>query len=49
VLEFKMATNMLIVFFASLIGFTLLYFWMYSLKIRTMRIERQIQQQTEIN
>jgi heme exporter protein C len=49
VLEFKMAPNMLMVFFASLIGFTVLYFWMYSLKIRTMRIERQIQQQTEIN
>lgn len=49
VVEFKMATNMLMVFFASLIGFTVLYFWMYSLKIRTMRIERQIQQQTEIN
>ena len=49
VLEFKMAPNMLMVFFASLIGFTILYFWMYSLKIRTMRIERQIQQQTEIN
>lgn len=49
VLEFKMATNMLIVFLASLLGFTVLYFWMYSIKIRTMRIERQIQQQTEIN
>ncbi len=49
VLEFKMATNMLMVFFASLIGFTVLYFWMYSLKVRSMRIERQLQQQIETN
>lgn len=49
VLEFKMATNMLMVFFASLIGFTVLYFWMYTLKIRLMRVERQVQQITETN
>ncbi len=47
VLEFKMATNMLMVFFASLIGFTVLYFWMYTLKVRLMRIERHVQQITE--
>ncbi len=47
VLEFKMATNMLMVFFASLIGFTVLYFWMYTLKVRQMRIERHVQQITD--
>jgi heme exporter protein C len=47
VLEFKMATNMLMVFFASLIGFTVLYFWMYTLKVRLMRIERHVQQINE--
>lgn len=47
VLEFKMAKNMLMLFFASLISFTVLYFWMYSLKVRSLRIERMIQQQSE--
>ena len=47
VLEFKMATNMLMVFFGALIGFTVLYFWMYSLKVRLMRVERQLQQLTD--
>ncbi|NUN71289.1 MAG: cytochrome c biogenesis protein CcsA [Bacteroidetes bacterium] len=47
VLEFKMATNMLMVFFASLIGFTVLYFWMYTLKVRQMRLERHVQQITD--
>ncbi|MFA6467514.1 MAG: cytochrome c biogenesis protein CcsA [Bacteroidota bacterium] len=47
VLEFKMATNMLMVFFGALIGFTVLYFWMYSLKVRQMRVERQLQQITD--
>ncbi|MDD8016788.1 MAG: cytochrome c biogenesis protein [Bacteroidota bacterium] len=47
VLQMKMAPNMLIVFLASLLGFTILYFWMYSLKVRSMRIERQLQQQSE--
>ncbi len=44
VLEFKMATNMLMIFFGSLIGFTVLYFWMYSLKVRLLRIERHLKQ-----
>jgi heme exporter protein C len=43
VLEMKMAPNMRIIFFASLIGFTMLYFWMYSLRIRAARIEKQLQ------
>ncbi|MEW5799625.1 MAG: cytochrome c biogenesis protein CcsA [Bacteroidota bacterium] len=43
VLEMKMSPNMRVIFFASLIGFTLLYYWMYSLRIRAARIEKQIQ------
>lgn len=43
VLEMKMAPNMRVIFFASLIGFTLLYFWMYSLRIKAARIEQQLQ------
>lgn len=43
VLEMKMSPNMRVIFFASLIGFTLLYYWMYSLRIRAARIEKHIQ------
>ena len=43
VMEMKMAPNMRVIFFASLIGFTLLYFWMYTLKIKTARLEKQLQ------
>lgn len=43
VLELKMSPNMLTIFFASLIGFTLLYYWMYSLRIRAARLEKQLQ------
>lgn len=43
VLEMKMSSNMMVLFFVSLIGFTMLYYWMYSLRIRTARIEKQLQ------
>lgn len=43
VVQMNMAPNMLTLFFASLIGFTLLYFWMYSLRIRTARLEKHLQ------
>ena len=43
VLEMKMAPNMRVIFFSALIGFTLLYFWMYSLRIKTARLEKQFQ------
>ncbi|MBI2428697.1 MAG: cytochrome c biogenesis protein CcsA [Ignavibacteriales bacterium] len=43
VLELKMSPNMLAIFFVSLIGFTMLYYWMYSLRIRTARVEKQLQ------
>ncbi len=42
VLEFKMAPNMLVIFFASLIGFTLLYWWMYSVSVRLKRLEEKV-------
>ncbi len=39
VLEFKMAPNMLIVFFISLLAFNLLYVWMLDLRVRVGRLE----------
>lgn len=47
VLEMKMAPVMRNVFFASLAGFTVLYFWMYNLKIRSLRLEQKLQQINE--
>jgi heme exporter protein C len=39
VVEFKMSPNMRVVFFASLIGFTLLFIWMFRLRVRAARLE----------
>lgn len=39
VVQMNMAPNMLVLFFASLAGFTLLFLWMYSLRVRTARLE----------
>jgi heme exporter protein C len=44
VLEMKMSPNMLIIFLISLAAFTALYFWMYDMKLRSLRIERRLQQ-----
>ena len=44
VAQLHMPPNMRMVFFASIIGFTFLYFWMFDLRIRTMRLESQSQQ-----
>jgi heme exporter protein C len=44
VAQLHMPSNMRVVFFASLIGFTLLYFWMFSLKVRSARLEIKSQQ-----
>jgi heme exporter protein C len=44
VLEFKMSPNMRVVFFSSLIAFTLLYFWMFNLRVRAARLDRHHQQ-----
>ena len=44
VAQLHMPPNMRVVFFASIIGFTILYFWMFNLKIRSARFEAASQQ-----
>ncbi|HTO93582.1 MAG TPA: cytochrome c biogenesis protein CcsA [Bacteroidota bacterium] len=39
VVDFKMSPNMRVIFFASLIAFTLLFQWMFSLRVRAAKIE----------
>jgi heme exporter protein C len=39
VIEFKMSPNMRVVFFTSLLAFTLLYIWIFSLRVRLARLE----------
>ena len=39
VIEFKMSPNMRYVFFASLIGFTMLFVWMFTLRVRAALLE----------
>ena len=39
VVEFKMSPNMRVIFFSSLIAFTLLFYWMFTLRVRTAEIE----------
>ncbi|MEW6510707.1 MAG: cytochrome c biogenesis protein CcsA [Bacteroidota bacterium] len=41
VIEFKMSPNMRVIFFTSLIAFTLLFYWMFTLRVRTARLESQ--------
>ncbi len=43
VIEFKMSPNMRVVFFSSLISFTLLFIWLLSLRVRTARLEYHLQ------
>lgn len=45
VAQLHMPANMRVVFFASLIGFTLLYVWLFTLKVRAARLELKIHQQ----
>ena len=44
VAQLHMPPNMRVVFFASIIGFTILYFWMFNIKIRSARLEAASQQ-----
>jgi len=44
VIDFKMSPNMRVIFFASLIAFTLLFQWMFSLRVRAAEIEAHNQQ-----
>jgi hypothetical protein len=37
--EFKMSPNMRVVFFMSLIAFTMLFYWLFTLRVRTARLE----------
>ncbi|MEX0602004.1 MAG: cytochrome c biogenesis protein [Bacteroidota bacterium] len=39
VVEFKMAPNMLFIFFVALIGFNLLYVWLLDMRVRAGRLE----------
>jgi heme exporter protein C len=39
VVEFKMSPNMRVVFFMSLIAFTMLFYWIFTLRVRTARLE----------
>jgi heme exporter protein C len=39
VAQLHMPPNMLMVFFASLLGFTILYFWLFSLRMRISKLE----------
>lgn len=42
VVEFKMAPNMRIVFFISLFAFTILFFWMWNLAHRILKLEYKL-------
>ncbi len=42
VIDFKMNGNMLLVFFLSLIGFTILYFWMWRLGYKSMILKDKL-------
>jgi len=39
VAQLHMPANMRVVFFASIVGFTVLYFWMFNLRVRYARLE----------
>lgn len=39
VVEFKMSPNMRVIFFSSLIAFTLLFYWMFTLRVRAAQVE----------
>jgi heme exporter protein C len=46
VIDFKMNANMQLIFFLSLIGFTILYFWMWSLGYRSIILRDKINKQS---
>jgi heme exporter protein C len=45
VIEFRMAPNMRIIFFTSLFAFTILFFWMWNLAHRILRLEYNSQKE----
>ena len=46
VVDFKMNGNMLVIFFLSLIGFTVLYFWMWTIGYKSILIREKINKQS---
>jgi heme exporter protein C len=46
VIDFKMNANMQLVFFLSLIGFTILFFWMWNLGYRSILLRDKINKQS---
>ncbi len=46
VVNFKMNGNMLAIFFLSLIGFTILYFWMWTIGYKSILIKEKINKQS---
>ncbi|MCL5028370.1 MAG: cytochrome c biogenesis protein [Bacteroidetes bacterium] len=46
VVDFKMNGNMLAIFFLSLIGFTILYFWMWTIGYKSILIREKINKQS---
>lgn len=46
VIDFKMNGNMLLVFFLSLIGFTILYFWMWNIGYRSILLKEKLNKQS---
>jgi heme exporter protein C len=46
VIDFKMNANMQLIFFLSLTGFTILYFWMWSLGYRSIILRDKINKQS---
>ena len=45
VIDFKMNSNMQLIFFLSLIGFTILYFWMWQVGYKSIIIRDKINKQ----
>jgi heme exporter protein C len=48
VVNFKMNGNMLLVFFLSLIAFTMLYFWIWKLSYRSIILKDKLNKQIEV-
>ncbi len=45
IIDFRMNTNMLLIFFLSLIGFTILYFWMWRLGYKSLMFKERLNKQ----
>ncbi len=43
IVDFQMNANMMIVFFASLVAFTILYYWLWKLRVRTILLYEKVQ------